>query len=447
MKQKECPALPVLSRVIALTLPATTQKVFLKIFPQARKDSFESLEGLMSAIYHRFGFLDFTKNEIGISLSKADKGFNFVYNMGNNSLNHFCQFTIYMNEGPFYEDICKQKGKISAHKFDQIKEGTVKKNPPLVVWPPDAAEQIPAVFYEEIPDPLPDLAVSGYPVSIQFNPAYFKHVRLIDFKLFNTANDREVTPTRLMRKKNDPNQQFTAYQFALFPIHPLNRATTYRVETEFMTDGEKVDKNWIFTTRTPRYPMFVINAERENLFLEPNITYAVYIPPSNKNPYIGPVHWETSSKILVDLVTRDRNTMLISLSGEKCWKVQFTLQGGRSFSLQLSDRDNLNGNNYYSPDSELLCVTRRVGDMKGFSIKAQGEILKIESDQDYWVKIESSDNASDNVKTQFMDGMRVKIDHLSRNIFKIRLSGLPGQSASFFLNNSKSFKAVLSDGN
>ena len=33
----------------------------------------------------------------------------------------------------------------------------------------------PTVFYEEHPDPLPGIGVSGYPISISFNPYYFKN--------------------------------------------------------------------------------------------------------------------------------------------------------------------------------------------------------------------------------------------------------------------------------
>ncbi len=422
-------------------------KVVTENVSLGQKNYIESIDGLMSAIYHRFAFLDFTKNEVGIAFSNAQEGPGFVYNMGNDSLSRFCQFAIFMNKEPFYKDICKLNEKVSVSKFNQIIESASRKNPVLVTWPPDGASEIPCAFYDEIPDPLPDLSISGYPVSIQFNPAFYKRVTLKGFRLYNNASDLEITPARLMNKHNDPNKQFTAYQFALFPIDRLDWGTTYRAEVVFMADGKKRNKTWTFTTKNSPYPMFVINAQQESLFLKPDKAYAIYIPPSTQFPYIGSFRWETRSNTRADVTNLDKNTLSLTLSGEICGEAQFILNDGRAFSARLSDQDNLNENYFYSGNPSLLCISRNIGNITSFKIEAKGETIKVKPDRDYLVEIETSGDVTNNIKLEYNKGMKIKVDHLSKNIIKIRLSGSPGQIASFFLENSKTFKAVLTHEN
>ncbi len=49
----------------------------------------ESINSLMTAIYHRFGILSFSKNEVGIGFTNDPKILkrNFVYDMGSSRLN------------------------------------------------------------------------------------------------------------------------------------------------------------------------------------------------------------------------------------------------------------------------------------------------------------------------------------------------------------------------
>ena len=49
-----------------------------------------SVDGLFSAIYHRFGFLDFTTDEIGIGESDDSNLYVYTYDIGNKRLREFC---------------------------------------------------------------------------------------------------------------------------------------------------------------------------------------------------------------------------------------------------------------------------------------------------------------------------------------------------------------------
>ncbi len=408
-----------------------------------QKNSFESIEGLMSAIYHRFGFLDFSKDEVGISLVKAGNGFNFVYNMGNERQNHFCRYAIYTKEGSYYKDACRQQNKVDVEKFDKLEQETLKSNPSVIIWPPDRAKHVLNAFYEEIPDPLPGLSVSGYPVSIQFNPFYFKLVKLLSFKLFRTDDNRIVEPVHLMHKRNDPNHKLTEFQFALFPLKRLEWGKKYRAEAVFETDNGKQNKIWTFTAKELPYPMFVIRALKDFLLMKPNRTYAVYVPPASRLPFIEQLQWETASTLQSDVIWEDRNTILVKLSGEKCRQASFSLNGNRSFTVQLADKDNLNAHHYYPQKTALSCVLSTVKDMPGYRIKGRGEMLEMQVDRDYWIAVESDRNVTADINMRYFEGMSIQVKHLSQNIIKVRLSGHAGQKATFFLSDSKSFKVKL----
>ncbi|MBU3916533.1 CAP domain-containing protein, partial [bacterium] len=120
-------------------------------FSSGQKNSFESIEGLMSAIYHRFGFLAFSKNEVGISFASAGKDINFVYNMGNSQQNELCQNSKYNGSDSYYQSVCKNDEKVSVKQFDTLEQNAMKENPSIIVWPPNGAKQVLNVFYEEIP--------------------------------------------------------------------------------------------------------------------------------------------------------------------------------------------------------------------------------------------------------------------------------------------------------
>ncbi|MBU2644733.1 CAP domain-containing protein [bacterium] len=412
-------------------------------FSAGQKDAQNSIDGLMSAIYHRFAFLDLSKNELGIGIERNHQGLNFVYNMGNDRLNRFCRYGIFLNDGPFYTSVCRHQGKVSAVDFDLRKNEVWKQNPEMVVWPLDGALGIPPVFYDETPDPLPDYRVSGYPISVQMNPSFFKKVELERFKLFQQDTNTEVVPIRLLTKRLDPNQRFSAFDFALFPLNRLAWDTVYRVELMVKADGRPVGKTWTFQTAAVPSPMFMIKGRNENLQLVSDRQYAVYIAPANRYPYIERLRWESMSEMKTEVSWLDRNTILVKLNGKECESTHFFLNGDRSFIVQVADRDNLNEEQTYARGPLPGCLINTLKDLPGFRVSARGEVIPMKADQDYWVEITAIDKPVTEVKWQLLDNMQIRVNHLERNILKIRLSGFPGQIATFYLSNSRMFKVVL----
>jgi hypothetical protein len=312
-------------------------------------DSMASVDGLMGAIYHRFGFLDFSQDEIGIALNVADRGYNVVYNMGNTSLNRYCEGAATIREGHYYQGFCKHADKVAVEPIDNLERKTKKKNPDFVVWPPNNGTDIPVVFYEEIPDPLPGISVSGYPISIQFNSSSYSHINMLSFTLYEQTDDgvAELERVHLMQKSNDPHQKFTDKEFALFPLNRLDWGKAYYAAVRYQHEGQRFEYEWQFSTKKLQHPMFKIAAAGESLKMVSDKTYFIYVPPKRRFPFIQQLGVESPYSIQVNVDWEDRNTVKISLSGQNCQPSKFQLDGGRSFSVTLAPTDNQNTQQRY----------------------------------------------------------------------------------------------------
>jgi hypothetical protein len=170
----------------------------------------DSIDGLMSAIYHRFGFLDFKIDEVGVGVSQGlDIVANtaFVYNMGSSHLENLCKNRPTLEVFKTYViGICKDIHlKVDGKRFTQALHANMMRNSSIVVYPFDGQDDIPPAFYDELPDPLPSYSVSGFPISISFNMALLKDVRLLEFKLFR--GEKEITKSIIYSKNSDPNKK------------------------------------------------------------------------------------------------------------------------------------------------------------------------------------------------------------------------------------------------
>lgn len=403
----------------------------------------KSIDNLMSAIYHRFAFLDVSKNQLGVGRAGSERGMFFVYNMGNDRLARFCQYTVYTGDGPFYTDTCYHSDKVSATEFELRRGETGRENPEMILWPPDGSEGVPTAFYEEVPDPLPDYRVSGYPVSVQLNPFRIKKAKLKTFRLYVQRTEREVTPVRVMTRQLDPNQRFGDLDFALFPLNRLDPDTLYRAEVSLAAESKEIRRIWFFRTAAPPDPMFIIAGRGEILKLQSDRSYLVHVPAVRQLPYIEELHWEAMSGMAAEVVWQDRNTLRIRLSGSHCKSARFEFNGGRSFTVQVSAADNLNQKQRYPRGTLPRCVIDTIKDLPGFRIAAGGEVIPMSAGVDYWVEIDNTGEPVTEIKWQLMSGMAARVDQLNGNLLKIHVTGKPGQIATFFLSQSRIFKVVL----
>jgi len=307
-------------------------------------NSIDSIDGLMSAIYHRFGFLTFTNDEIGIGIGKvslSDPTTNsaYVYNMGNAELNTLCEGPAFSGFGSYYYGVCNPDIHVEKTAFDNAQTMVKGNNPIIVRWPVDGDNSIPPAFFEESPDPLPDYSVSGYPISIQFNPLSFIDVNVTDFRLYRESDNSEVQPTRLLNKNTDPNGKFSALEFALFPLQRLDWDTNYRVEVQYTASSGTETLIWSFKTKSLGMPMFTVESSGEKLSVPVNqaSAFAVYVPPTAGSSEIGRISYRFPGGVTVNTAFEDGNTLLVGISANLGDEITFTMADGRKFVVQITD--------------------------------------------------------------------------------------------------------------
>ncbi|WP_459869737.1 CAP domain-containing protein [Endothiovibrio diazotrophicus] len=293
-------------------------------------DDTAAVDNLMGAIYHRLGFLDFTIDEVGIgslhpALAVLDP--QYVYDMGNAGVRALCEGAAFAGSGAV-GGVCAPDRPVDGAALRRALDGVANANPSWVLWPPDGALRVPPAFYDEVPDPLPDYAVSGYPISIQFNDRRMSEVQLTSFRLYRVGDGQEVTDVRLLDRSNDPAGDLSAYQFALFPLERLAWDTEYRVEARFVADGVVRGLSWQFKTRNPGYPLYAVAGQGETISVGAGSTLAVYIPPSAEVPYMSQVRWSASGDVAVESRFADNNTLIVSVTGAAGGSVLFTTDAG-----------------------------------------------------------------------------------------------------------------------
>ncbi len=293
----------------------------------------ESIDTLFSAIYHRFGFLNFDYDELGIGFSQSDTytyGNVYNYNMGISPLRILCEGAGQVSGGAYYENICLDSTKqIAISDFTIAYEENKLQNPEYIIWPHHGADDISPVFYEESPDPLPECSVSGYPVSISFNALKTKAIMIDSFKFYDSAN-QEITDVKLMDQRNDPNQHFSESEFALFPMKRLGWDSSYRVEIAYHDNGVAKSEEVDFKTASLPYPYFNVEKSGEVFDVGVNDTTMFYLPPAHCNDKLTTF---SATGLVAEIAFYDANTIMIT--AKDTGKLEVTTSNGRNFTLNV----------------------------------------------------------------------------------------------------------------
>ena len=274
-----------------------------------------SIDGLFSAIYHRFGFLALDIDIVGVGVTQErakTSNSAFVYLMSNSNLERLCHEESFSKSGKYYYKVCKDAShRIGEKAFQHAQISNKRYNPEIVVYPYDGQEEVPPVFYDETPDPLPEYDVSGFPLSVEFNDYYFKDVTLDSFKLFDSS-DNEITDVLLMNQENDPNQRFSKLQYALFPLQRLEYATQYHAEVVYTVKNEEHKLTWTFTTQKPMVELHRIESNDATIHLEKGKTHILYFPPHNPHDMLKSMLFPAD----VDIKFIDMNTLELTVIDE-----------------------------------------------------------------------------------------------------------------------------------
>ena len=297
------------------------------------QNGLDSLQGLFSAIYHRFGFLNPSFDEVGIGIAQDKKDARntaFVYLMGNSEIGRLCAGRGFHGTGRYVYGVCADpKHRIDAQAYDRARNAIKESNPKILIYPHDGQTEVSPVFYQETPDPLPGYDVSGFPVSVEFNDRFFRKVTLVSFQLFEEGRG-EVSSVRLLDKHNDPNHKLTRRQFALLPLKRLKYGTTYQVKLVYRHKRKTHTRTWHFRTIQPVETLKTIRKNKITLMLKAGKGYWLYFEPKNPHDVLGTMQYP--GDVYVRFV--DRNTMRLVLDPD--WMRSFEIKGsGRRIRIEV----------------------------------------------------------------------------------------------------------------
>lgn len=307
-----------------------------------QSDENSSVVGLIGAIYHRYGFLSFSINEIGASFTDTS----YVYDMGNYRLSDLCQGHSFESTGTYYTGVCLDNNfKISDKAYKNALNQTKSKNPPYVIYPYENQNDVTPYFYEESPDPLPNYDVSGIPISIEFNSHDFdmSNFTLKSFTLHDENNNSVnlisySDGTKIMKKSNDINNEFTKYQFAIFPEKRLDYNKTYNAIFSYNYNAENRDIRWSFKTKALKN---LLKYSGESLQIKLNKKYFIYIEPQTENDVIHTYNssctYKQGGNISIDSYLSDGNTIAFKVVGNLIDSCELDLDNGEVIHVSIQN--------------------------------------------------------------------------------------------------------------
>ncbi|MDH5545162.1 MAG: CAP domain-containing protein [Gammaproteobacteria bacterium] len=292
-----------------------------------------AVDNLMSAIYHRLNLFNLDLDSIGISSSELRKNKTLVvHNMGNSKINTLCKTT--EEHRVSFEGYCASGATIDSAEVMQAVVSTRQKNNSIVVWPAENAFDIPPVFYEEDPDPLPEHSVSGYPVTVQFNRVAYASVSVTAFRLYDLVDDVYIESTLQLDTNNDPNKLLSSHEFALFPLQRLEWNRRYRVELEYIADGIAGSMDWVFRTRSLQGNIVRLSSNQDTVKVERGKVTYLYLIPSNANDVIDNISSMRPANMQLNVSAKDKNTLVIEVAGTT-GTAKIIINNGRELSLTV----------------------------------------------------------------------------------------------------------------
>ena len=288
----------------------------------------KSIDNLFNTLYHRLGFLSSWINDIGIGAA----GKAYIYDMGNSYLNELCNSPQKEITGAYYKGICANKDlKISVTDVNNAKEKVELQNKQIILWPVNKLAVDPVFYDSESPDPLPNNQMSGYPVTVQFNPYYYNKINMIDFRLYDSSGNEVNSLT--YDKESDPNQRMNGLEFALFPIKRLEWGSKYTAVFDYDVNGSEKELKWSFSTKALPYPYYRITSDEFNATILPDKEYAFYFVPKNDEDKFRSMSAGYSVQKL-DFSFIDFNTVRVRLIGKAGQKAAIKL-GDKKLNLVI----------------------------------------------------------------------------------------------------------------
>jgi hypothetical protein len=206
---------------------------------------------------------------------------------------------------------------VAPYEIEKAEQDVAMQSADVVVWPPNHGKEIPPAFYKEDPDPLPGYDVSGYPISIEFNPSAFPLGPPIisRFQVYRAEDNRPLDTALLLDITSDRNKKLTAYQHALFPSLRLDWGTRYRVEADYHYGDQDESLTWEFTTRQHDLPMVTVNRNYQAVRVTPGQSFVIYVPPRGVRDGEGSYQTRFPSGMKLDIQIYDNHTLIVNVTG------------------------------------------------------------------------------------------------------------------------------------
>ena len=411
-----------------------------------RGGAMASIDGLMAAIYHRFGFLDLAISEVGVGLAQPapDQPSYFAYLMGNGAVTALCQGASSAAGGEYYDDLCRDRRRVSRAAWDEARAGVLRQRPELVIWPGRGERDVPPAFYNEVPDPLPDYEVSGYPVSVEFNPVYFADVSVTRFVLRDGRSGQPLPVAALMDRGSDPNGKFTSHQFALFPRDRLEWAHPYSVEVVYRNRGLEEKLEWTFTTREPPGPMIRLGRSGAQYALAPGQQTAFYWAPTAERPILKDPRWTFPRHMTVAFKWHDRNTVLISVQGKAGDRAHVAFAQGYGFDVVVAGPAQA-ATGKGGGAGAASATGASAGATAGNVVTGASERFKLRSGGTYRFSVQPSAGQPQlgKVRYRYTQGMKVAVTRIGDHDIEVRVVGKPGDQVIFDLGGRRGFSIVV----
>ncbi|MCB1734193.1 MAG: CAP domain-containing protein [Gammaproteobacteria bacterium] len=312
---------------------------------QGNTDADRALAGLMAAIYHRFGFLDFDVDSVGIGYAayrNRESSAGYVFLMGNSALARLCGGKNFEGNGQYVYSVCDPDIRIEKRVYDGARGRFALKQPEVVVWPPADMQDVPPAFFDESPDPLPDHEVSGYPISVSINPYRVGTVRAHDFRLVDLDSGKAVSNLRRMDVSTDPNRKLDDHQFAWFPLQRLKWGGHYEASVTLNLDGRVESRRWRFQVRDVPRPFYTVRVgtDQQAFVTDADGWLTVFVPPGGRRGVqrLTTLEYRYPEGASVESEFFDGNTLRIRLRGQPGTKVRFETDGGIHFDVVLAAR-------------------------------------------------------------------------------------------------------------
>lgn len=312
---------------------------------QGNTDAERALEGLMAAIYHRFGFLDFDVDSVGIGYAayrNQGSSAGYVFLMGNGALARLCGSKSFEGLGQYVYSVCDPDIRIEKSVYEGARGRFGRKQPEVVVWPSVDMQDVPPAFFDESPDPLPDREVSGYPVSVSINPYRVNEAKARDFQLVDLDTGKPVSNIRRMDAASDPNHKLDAHQFAWFPLQRLQWGGRYQASVTLELDGRVQTRSWRFRVRTVPQPLYIVRvgSDQQAFVTDADGWLTVFVPPGDRRGVqrLTTLEYRYPQGASVQSEFLDGNTLRIQVRGKAGTKVRFETNGGIHFDVVLAAR-------------------------------------------------------------------------------------------------------------